>query len=78
MSNITPEASKVFWNHHTPLHPQLARTPPEIKNFNKVTEILPSSQAGQCSLWGDVGGVPLLLFARYVGILLEWLFFLFE
>ncbi|XP_025866926.1 putative protein T-ENOL isoform X2 [Vulpes vulpes] len=55
MSSITPKASQVFWNHLTPLHPQLARTSPEIQGFNKKTGL--SLLLNQAVLWSGFSGV---------------------
>ncbi|XP_040491037.1 putative protein T-ENOL isoform X2 [Ursus americanus] len=58
-SSCTLEASQVFWNHLTPFHPQLARTSPEIKGFNKKTERGPSLLPTQAVLWSDFSGVEM-------------------
>ncbi|XP_047568895.1 uncharacterized protein LOC125090344 isoform X1 [Lutra lutra] len=79
MSSSTLKASQVFWNHLTPFHPQLARTSPEIKGFNKKTERGPSLLPTQAVLWsgfsggGDVRGWPFFLLLFLLSLSLVFL-----
>ncbi|XP_044088986.1 uncharacterized protein LOC122895573 isoform X1 [Neovison vison] len=56
MNSSTLKASQVFWSHLTPSHPQLARTSPETKGFNKKTERGPSLFPTQAGLWSGFSG----------------------